>query len=90
MAHYIIEYDKDSCIGAFACVAVLEKIWKKNVSEGKADLIGGIQQPDGKWILEFDDRDFNIKTVVESAQVCPVNVIVVKNKDTGEQLYPQA
>ncbi|MDP3917469.1 MAG: ferredoxin [Nanoarchaeota archaeon] len=78
---YTIVYDRPSCIGAAACEAVDSLRWKIADSDGKADLIGGIEKGEepGTFILEFDEDD--LEKVKESAEVCPVNVIHIYDSD---------
>lgn len=55
------------------------------MEDGKSDLIGAEKNADNtKQTLEIDEKD--LKCNLEAAQVCPVNVIHIKNKDTGEKL----
>ena len=82
MTKFIIEYDRDNCIGAGPCEAVAEKFWQIK-ADGKADLIGSKREGD-LLILEIDDKDLDINKL--AAESCPVNVIKIKNKETGEYL----
>lgn len=77
---YKVDYDRPNCIGAGACAAAYPKRWEMNYDkDGKADLIGGKDVPDGKQELEFDEDEF--KDLMESAEICPVNVIhILKEK----------
>jgi len=80
---YIIKYDKDGCIGVGACVDVSAKFWKM-VGE-KAELIGSkLNENDNIYELEIEEND--LKEVLESAEVCPVNVIKIINKETKEYI----
>ncbi len=79
-----IEYDKNGCIGAAACVAV-DPLRYKLDNSGKADLLGSSQEGNLQ-ILEVETDDPT--TVVEAARACPVLIIKVINKDTGEVLAP--
>jgi ferredoxin len=71
---YKIEYDRENCIGAAACAAVNPKNWVISNEDGKAD---------------FVTRDFNeesLENELEAAKACPVNVIHIIDKKTGEKL----
>ncbi|RME53688.1 ferredoxin [Candidatus Woesearchaeota archaeon] len=73
MGKYKIEFDREACIGAAACAAVLPEVWEI--------------QDDGKPIVkipEFDDDA--LEANMEAAKACPVNVIHIVNKETGERL----
>ncbi len=79
-----IEYDKNGCIGAAACVSADPLRWKLD-SSGKADLLGSSQQGDLQ-VLEVETDDPEL--FVNAAKVCPVLIIKVIDKDTGEVLAP--
>lgn len=84
MPKFIIEYDREGCIGAGSCEAACSKFWKV-IEDGKADLAGGQKNADNSvQTREIDEAD--LKCNLEAAQACPVNVIHIKNKDTGEKL----
>ena len=82
---YIIKFDRENCIGAAACVAVQPEHWQI-VDDGKVDFIGG--KPDEKlksWFVKEIDESELIK-FKEAAEVCPVNVIHIYDKDTGNKI----
>jgi len=73
---YKIEFDREGCIGAAACCAVAPEQW--------------VMQQDGKPNLAHDEiGDDRLKENIEAAEVCPVRVIIIKEKKTGKQLAPQ-
>ena len=74
---YKVEYDRDSCIGALACVAVDEERWEVG-DDGKANLINGIEK-DGKFYIEIDEQD--LEGLKEAAEACPVNVIHIYDEE---------
>ena len=80
---YKIVYDRDNCIGAGACVIAYEERWVMDAADDKANLIGG-KQEDGSWILEFTEEE--LAKFMDSAQVCPVNVIHIFEVETGKKL----
>ncbi len=81
MAKYKIIFDRANCIGAGACAAMNPKNFKM-VGDGKADLVNGKDLGDGKFelIVEADPE------VIQAAKACPVEVIKVKDADTGEDI----
>ena len=81
MAKYKITYDRAACIGAGACAAMDPANFKMS-NDGKANLIGGKDIGGDKWELEAEGTP----ALVEAAKSCPVEVIKVKNLDTGQQL----
>lgn len=70
---YIIEYDREGCIGAAACIAVAPDSWEMD-DDGKANLL--------KKEIDEDELEIN----KQAAEACPVNVIRIKDKDTGEYI----
>tara|TARA_Y100000310_G_scaffold166653_2_gene166347 strand:+ start:5905 stop:6150 length:246 start_codon:yes stop_codon:yes gene_type:complete len=76
MAKYKIEYDKESCIGAFACSAVAEKFWIPTQENDKVDLKDAtFNEETKKFELIIDEKDFTINH--EAAEACPVLVIKI-------------
>ncbi|HLD15917.1 MAG TPA: ferredoxin [Candidatus Nanoarchaeia archaeon] len=72
MAKYKVVYDRENCIGAFACVAVFPEKWLAS-DDGKADFKDAIKNGKGEFELEIDEKD--LAKMKESAEVCPVMVI---------------
>ena len=68
-----VEVDHTLCIGSASCVLIAPKVFKLN-DESKAVVI---------TIDGTDDA-----TILEAAKSCPVNAIIVKDKN-GNQLWPQ-
>ncbi|MFQ5590182.1 MAG: ferredoxin [Phycisphaerae bacterium] len=69
-----ITIDCEECIGDGACVEAAPGTFVLN-DDDKAVLV---ESP-------TDDR----ATILEAAAVCPVDVITVEDKQTGEKLYPE-
>ncbi len=69
-----ITIDCDECIGDGACVDAAPATFAMN-DDDKAILLEG----------STDNR----ATILEAAGICPVDVITVEDKDTGEKLYPE-
>ncbi|MCO6437483.1 MAG: ferredoxin [Phycisphaerae bacterium] len=65
--------DRDACIGDGACVDAATETFEID-DEAKAIVREG----------STDSREY----ILEAAERCPVDCIVVKCKDSGEQLYP--
>ncbi len=70
---YKIVYDRNGCIGAFACVAVLPHRWGV-AEDSKADLIGGKLEGQN-FVLELELTPEELELEIDAARVCPVNVI---------------
>ena len=69
-----ISIDTEECIGDGACVDAAPETFALD-DDAKA------------YILEnsTDDR----AKILEAAETCPVDVIIVEDKETGEKLYPE-
>ena len=65
--------DQDLCIGAATCVAVAPSVFQLN-NDGKA------------YILDPDSVDE--ATMLQAAKSCPVNAIIIKDKD-GNVIWPK-
>ncbi|MES3518154.1 MAG: ferredoxin [Natronomonas sp.] len=79
-----IEFDRNTCIGMFQCVAEWDG-FEKDESDGKADLAESEETEDGIFVRELDDdEEFDAKF---AARVCPVDAITVYDDD-GEQIIP--
>ena len=72
-SQYIVEIDRNACIGAATCVAIASNIFELD-SENKAIIL------EKEW-----DND---ETLMASAQSCPVMAIILKDKVTGKVLFP--
>ena len=83
MTRYLLEHNRPDCIGCAACVAVNPKHWVMN-EDGKSDIIGAPHRPDGWQELDIGEEEFEANK--EAAEACPVNVIHLKNKDSGEKI----
>lgn len=79
-----IEYDRDTCIGMFQCVAEWEG-FEKDETAGKAVLVDGEEEQSDTFVRTVpDDAELDAKF---AARVCPVDAITVYDED-GEQLVP--
>ena len=68
-----ISIDCDECIGDGACVEAAPETFALNDDE-KAILLEG----------STESRE----TILDAAEQCPVDIITVEDKETGEKLYP--
>jgi ferredoxin len=80
-----IEFDRQNCIGSFACVALDPERWAYG-SEGKADLKGGIEKENNQWVLEKNVSEEELEKIMDGARGCPVNVIHVIKVESNEKL----
>ncbi len=78
-----IEYDRDTCIGMFQCVAEWEG-FERDEDAGKAVLVNGEERDSDTFVREIPaDEELDAKF---AARVCPVDAITVY--DDGEQIIP--
>ncbi|MFC7228842.1 ferredoxin [Salinirubellus salinus] len=79
-----IEYDRDTCIGMFQCVAEWDA-FERDESAGKAVLADSEEREEDVFVREIpEDAEFDAKF---AARVCPVDAIRVFDDD-GEQIIP--
>ncbi|PSP90834.1 ferredoxin [Halobacteriales archaeon QS_4_69_34] len=79
-----VEYDRDTCIGMFQCVAEWEG-FERDEDAGKAVLVNGEERESGRFVREVPgEEELDAKF---AARVCPVDAIAVYD-DEGEQLIP--
>jgi len=80
---YKLEHNRPDCIGCAACAAIAPEFWEMN-EDGKSDIINPKDREDGWQEREIEEKDFEINK--EAAESCPVNVIHLTDKKTGERL----
>ncbi|HMB50927.1 MAG TPA: ferredoxin [Natronoarchaeum rubrum] len=79
-----VEFDRDTCIGMFQCVAEWDA-FEKDSDAGKADLADSEETDDDVFVREVPaDAELDAKFAARS---CPVDAIVIYDDD-GEQLIP--
>ena len=78
MAKYKITFDRNTCIGAFACVAADEATWKY-ADDGKVDMEGSADEGEGMFTLIIDEADLDKHKA--AAESCPVYAIKVEKID---------
>ncbi len=83
MASYAIDHDRPNCIGCGACAAVCPAFWEMD-DDGKSGIKGGTRLDNGGEALEIGEKDFACNKL--AADSCPVNVIHLTNKETGEKI----
>lgn len=75
--HKVIHFKKD-CISCGACAAIAPEFWEMD-EEGLAQLKGS-ELKDDYWELKIDSEE-DKATNQEAADVCPVNIIHVKEDE---------
>jgi ferredoxin len=79
-----VEFDRDTCIGMFQCVAEWDA-FEQNTDAGKADLLDSDEVEDDLFRREVpEDAEFDAKF---AARACPVDAITVYDDD-GNQVVP--
>ena len=73
MKRYRIEYDRDGCIGAYACLAIAPDTWEEG--------------DDGKAVMKKTEFTADeLEKQLEAARACPVAVIRIIDLETGEEV----
>ena len=80
---YILQHDRPNCIGCAACEAVAPDFWEMN-QDGKSDIKNVKTLENGCQELEIDEKNYEENK--EAADSCPVNVIHLVKKKTGEKI----
>lgn len=80
---YVLQHDRPNCIGCAACESVAPEFWEMN-EDGKSDIKNGKNLENGCQELDFEEKDFQLNK--DAAYSCPVNVIHIVKKETGEKL----
>lgn len=84
MATFIVKLDRTGCIGAASCTAADPVSWKL-AADNKVDLEDAKKNADNtEQTKEISEEE--LKVYLEAAQACPVNVIHIFKKETGEKL----
>ncbi|WP_232686764.1 ferredoxin [Halobacterium zhouii] len=79
-----IEFDRDTCIGMFQCVAEWDA-FEEDTDAGKAVLVDSEEVEEDLFAREVpEDAELDAKF---AARACPVDAITVYDDD-GEQLIP--
>lgn len=79
-----IRVDRELCIGAASCVALLPEVFELD-EDGKALIIS----KDGKtseW-TDYEKIPMDANLILEAARSCPTNAIIIEDDD-GKQIYP--
>ncbi|PSQ05805.1 ferredoxin [Halobacteriales archaeon QS_6_71_20] len=77
-----IEYDRDTCVGMFQCVAEWDA-FERDMDAGKATLVDATEIEEGVFSLEVsDDEELDAKF---AARTCPVDAIRLYDDD-GERV----
>ena len=80
---YVLQHDRPNCIGCAACEAVAPDFWEMN-EDGKSDIKNAKTLENGWQEREIGETNFIENK--DAADSCPVNVIHLVNKKTGERL----
>lgn len=79
-----VEFDRENCIGAGACVAANPDAWSID-QDGKATLKGASYDPEKKiWWVEIEEAD--AQKHMDAAGVCPVTVIHVIDPEGNKKI----
>jgi len=79
-----VEFDHDTCIGMFQCVAEWDA-FERDEDAGKAVLVDSEERDEDVFVREVpEDAELDAKF---AARACPVEAITIYDDD-GEQLVP--
>ncbi len=88
MTAFQLQHNRPDCIACGVCAMQAPEFWKMDYDgDGKSDIHPDkkpLTRGDGWELLDMDEagREAN----KEAAECCPVNVIHIVNKETGEKL----
>ncbi len=74
MSKYKVEVDRELCIGDGACV-------------GEAP--NTFEMDDDNIAIVKDENGHTDEEILQAAQVCPVDAIILTDTETGEKVWPQ-
>ncbi len=77
-----VEFDREGCIGAGVCAAVAPDHWVMD-ADGKANLVSSEQN---NGVFRKDISESELETNRQAADGCPVQVIRLYYKKSGEKI----
>ncbi|MCH8904672.1 MAG: ferredoxin [Bacteroidetes bacterium] len=87
MSTYLLQLERDSCIGSHACNAAAPEYWIK-AEDGKIDLVDSIfNEESDLWEITINEKALELNKNAESG--CPVDAIsllpVKSNSDSKDE-----
>jgi ferredoxin len=87
MSKYKVIYDRDACIGSFACSAAAHDFWLYT-EDNKATLRNAtFNKETGRWELIIEEADFDDNQA--AAEVCPVFAIKIEEVPCDPMQEPE-
>ena len=80
-----IRVDRDLCIGAASCVALLPEVFELD-EEGKAVMKRIVGDKTSEWV-DYKELSAEAQMILEAARSCPTSAIIIEDDD-GKQIYP--
>lgn len=80
-----IRVDRNKCIGAAACIALLPKVFRLD-TENKAVIRHKDGDESSEWV-EYYEIDATAEDLIVAAESCPTLAIIIED-DNGNQIYP--
>lgn len=80
-----IRVDREKCIGAAACLALLPKVFKLD-QENKAVIRRNDGTENSDW-ADYIELDASPEDLISAAEACPTLAIIIEDND-GNQLFP--
>ena len=81
---YLVEYDRESCIGIAACVEADKESWVM-AEDNKADMKNSKQDPKTKFFIK-EISESELPKWKAAAEACPINVIRIVDLQTGKKI----
>lgn len=75
----VLSIDQSLCMGAESCVSLAPEVFALDASRINNEALG---------MRDVMDREVHSDKILSAAQTCPYKAIVVKDAETGEQLFP--
>ena len=80
-----IKVDRELCIGAASCIALLPEVFELD-EEAKAVIKRAAGDKTSEW-TDYKDLPVEASMILEAARSCPTNAIIIED-DNGKQIYP--
>jgi ferredoxin/predicted CopG family antitoxin len=75
----VISVEQDLCMGAESCVSLAPEVFALDRSRLNNSPLG---------MRDVMDREVPSEKILSAAETCPYKAIIVKDAETGEQLFP--
>lgn len=80
----VLSIDQGKCMGAESCVELAPEVFALDTSK----LGFGVSDAAPLGMRDVMDREVHSERILTAAQSCPYKAIIVKDAETGEQIFP--